>query len=34
MFICLSFPLIQCLGANGSRRGSKVYPLLFKMIIA
>jgi hypothetical protein len=24
MFICLSFPLIQCLGANGSRRGSRV----------
>jgi hypothetical protein len=24
MFIYLSFPLIQCLGANGSRRGSRV----------
>jgi hypothetical protein len=24
MFICLSLPLIQCLGANGSRRGSRV----------
>jgi hypothetical protein len=24
MFNCLSFPLIQCLGANGSRRGSRV----------
>ena len=24
MFICLSLPLIQCLGANGSRRGTRV----------